>query len=174
MQSARIGGFHGNSQCTRSVLHNFISPQSVVLYETDPWAPDYGSREHSKASQQLRCYRRSYKKNFVQHLQRFRSCRLALPWSVEPKHGGMGIWGYIPPPPRTSIPPAKTGWGVWQFFSRSKKLFGETGQNFWEFGGVHPPNRRSLPPPPSPTEKTCPCLVEPIRLKIVAQTRDFS
>jgi hypothetical protein len=32
---------------------------------------------------------------------------------------GVGVWGVIYPP-RTSIPPAKTGWGVWQFFPTEK------------------------------------------------------
>jgi hypothetical protein len=44
--------------------------------------------------------------------------------------GVRGVGG-INPPPRTSIPPAKTGWGVWQFFPRSKKLFGDTGDFFF-------------------------------------------
>ena len=59
-----------------------------------------------------------------------------------------GVWGeHIPP--RTSIPPTKTGWGVWQFFPRSKKLFGETGDLFlWKFLGVW----GYTPPPPPQLE----------------------
>jgi hypothetical protein len=83
---------------------------------------------------------------------------LRPPWdplSVLGRTGDLGAlaqtwaWGvYTPLPPRTSIPPAKICWGVWQFFLRSKKLFGETGdlfffarrrRNFWELGGIYPP-----------------------------------
>ena len=73
--------------------------------------------------------------------------------------GGMG--GYIPPP--KDLHTSGQNWlgGVWQFFPRSKKLFGRNrrpffffllaaGELFGSWGGVYtpPPSRRSLPPPP--------------------------
>jgi hypothetical protein len=77
----------------------------------------------------------------------------------------VGVWGMYTPPPRSSIPPAKTGWGVWQFFPRSKKLSEKPAIFFFRSPqakllgvcGYIPPAVGHYPSPP--TEKTCPCLL---------------
>jgi hypothetical protein len=75
------------------------------------------------------------------------------------RNGRGGVWGGIYlPPPRTSIPPVKTGWGYCNFFHVVKDfsekpatlfLFCSPQAKFLGVGGYIPP------PPP---EKTCLCL----------------
>jgi hypothetical protein len=83
--------------------------------------------------------------------------------------------------PRTSIPPTKTGWGVWQYFPRSKKLFGETGDLFFcsaqakfyvSFGGMYSPALPSRGSLSLSTKKTCPRL--PWRISFFRYWRWFN
>ena len=95
-----------------------------------------------------------------------------MPSTIEAKLWGWedmgvgGVWGGYIPPPRTFIPPAKTGWGGYgNFFHVVKNFSGETGDLFFFFcspqanflgvgGGIYPPQPEVATPPP--TEKTCP------------------
>jgi hypothetical protein len=75
------------------------------------------------------------------------------------RHGRGGVWG-VYTPPKTSIPPVKTGWGYGNFFHVVKNFsdepatffcFARRRRNFWELG-VYIPQRK----------KTCPCLIQPV------------